>query len=170
MRGWMFVFMLFICVAGCTPRHGGATDLLPSVPNTNVVEGQTITQFIGKLADGATLIAGHPELVLVVDRVENTLVCYQNLGAAAVRAYSDQSSPLSAGMIAILDRSTVTNPANVFACLTSSGGAQMQQVQIQPCTKSYTLQKDNNEFYIAYVASTQEMCNAFCSKLEGCTK
>ena len=164
-RTWLLIVL--ITIAGCT--QGGATGLLPDIPNATVVEGQTITQFIGKLSDGAALITGNPELVLVIDRVENTLVCYQNIGAVAVRAYSDQTFPLSAGMVAIADRNAVTNPANAAACLAGRGQAQTPQLKIQPCTKSYTLQKDNDEFYIAYMATTQAMCDAFCSKLEGCT-
>jgi hypothetical protein len=40
---------------------------------------------------------------------------------------------------------------------------------LEPCAKSYTLKKDDNEFYVAFVATTPQMCETFCSKLEGCT-
>jgi hypothetical protein len=43
------------------------------------------------------------------------------------------------------------------------------QPEIEPCTASYTLAKDNNEFYIVYAGTTTEMCRTFCSNLEGCT-
>jgi hypothetical protein len=74
--------------------------------------------------------------------------------------------------VAIIDRKALTNPANFADCVlgTAQGVAPgAAQPTIQPCTKSYTLKKDDNEFYIAYIATTQDMCQAFCSKLEGCT-
>ena len=47
------VLSLLLIVAACTPTAGGASALLPDVPNTTVVAGQSISDFITKLADGA---------------------------------------------------------------------------------------------------------------------
>jgi hypothetical protein len=160
--------MLLVITAACTPTRGSATDMLPNVPNTKVVEGQSITQFISSLADGAALTAGNPELVLVIKRIESTLKCFQDNGAVGVRTYTDLTFPLSAGIVVIVDRNAVTNLANLTQCLTAQPDAAQAAPTLQPCSKSYTLPKDNNEFFIAYVASTQEMCQAFCSRLEGC--
>jgi len=162
------MIMVLLITSACTPTRGSATDMLPNVPNTKVVEGQSITQFISSLANGAALTAGNPELVLVVKRIENTLKCFQDNGAVGVRTYTDQTFPLSAGIVVIVDRNAVTNLANLTQCLAAPADAAQAAPTIQPCSKSYTLPKDNNEFFIAYVASTQEMCQAFCSRLEGC--
>ncbi len=164
--------MAAIALTACQTQKGSASDMLPDVPNTTVVEGQTITQFIAKLADGAALAAANPQLVPVVQRVEASLTCYQDLGAVALRTYTDQQFPLSAGIVALIDRKALTDPANFANCVLGSAqgsGAGAQRLTIQPCTKSYTLKKGDNEFYIAFVATTQEMCQAFCSRLEGCT-
>lgn len=161
-----------IALAACQAQRGSAKDMLPDVPDTTVVEGQTITQFLAKLADGAVLVAANPQLIPVVQRVEASLTCYQNLGAVALRTYTDKQFPLSAGIVAIVDRNALTNPVNFANCVLGSAqgdGVGSAAPTIQPCTKSYTLKKNDNEFHIAYLATTKEMCQAFCSRLEGCT-
>ena len=160
-----------VALTACQTQQGSAKSLLPDVPNTTVVEGQTITQFLAKAADGAALAAANPELIPVIQRVEASLMCYQNLDAIALRTYTDKTFPLSAGIIAVIDRKALTDPANFGNCVL--GRAQKTEASvptIDPCVKTYTLKKDNNEFYIAYMATTKEMCSAFCSKLEGCTE
>lgn len=166
---WLLLTTLIV-VAACTPTQGGATALLPDVPNTTVVEGQTISQFIGKLADGASLIAANPQLVGLIDRAQGAIDCLQQIGAVAVRTYTDKTFPLSAGVIGIVDRNAVTNLANLQQCVTTTSRPSAQAAPtIQPCAKTYTLKKNDNEFYITYLATTAEMCQAFCSRLEGCT-
>jgi len=161
-----------IALTACQTQKGSAGDMLPNVPDTTVVEGQTITQFLAKAADGAALATANPQLIPLVQRVEASLTCYQDLGAVALRTYTDKQFPLSAGIVAVVDRKALTDPANFANCVlgrAQGAAASAEQLTIQPCTKSYTLKKDDNEFYIAYIATTQEMCQAFCSRLEGCT-
>ena len=166
----LLVSALLLSVAACTPTAGGATALLPDVPNTTVVEGQSISDFIAKLADGAALATANPALITLIDKAQGTLACLQQTGAAAVRTYTDKTFPLSAGFVAIIDRNAITNPANWQQCLTGPANPSAQAVTLQPCATTYTLKKGDNEFYIAYVATTAEMCQAFCSRLEGCTQ
>jgi hypothetical protein len=160
-----------VALAACQAQRGSATNMLPNVPNTTVVEGQTITQFLAKVADGAALAAANPELIPLIQRVEASLTCYQDLGAVALRTYTDKDFALSAGIVAIIDRKALTDPVNFANCvLGRAQGAEAAAPTIEPCIKTYTLKKDDNEFYIAYMATTREMCSAFCSKLEGCTE
>jgi hypothetical protein len=168
---WL-LFVAVLLLSACQPKQGSAKDLLPDVPNTTVVEGQTMTQFLAKLADGAALAAANPELIPVIQRIETSASCYQNVGAVALRTYTDKTFPLNAGIVAIADRNAVTDPANFLNCVVkprSPQAAQAAQTALEPCAKTYTLKKDTNEFYIAYIASTPQLCEAFCSKLEGCT-
>ena len=160
-----------LVLAACQPQQGSAKDLLPTIPDTTVVEGETITQFLAKAADGAALTAANPELVPLIQRVETSLTCYQGLGAVALRTYTDKQFALSAGIVAIVDRNALTNPTNFANCVLGLAQARSatQTPTINPCVKTYTLQKDNNEFHIAYIATTQEMCQAICSHLQGCT-
>jgi len=167
-RYWLALSALLLLVSACTPTAGGATALLPDVPNTTVVEGQSISDFIAKLADGAALTMANPQLVSLIEKAQGTLSCLQQTGAVAVRTYTDKTFPLSAGFVAIIDRNAITNPANWQQCLTGPARPSAQAVTLQPCATTYTLKKNDNEFFIAYVATTAEMCQSFCSKLEGC--
>ena len=167
-RHLLAIGALLLMITACTPTAGGATALLPEVPNTTVVEGQSISDFIAKLADGAALTAASPQLIPLIEKAQSSLTCLQQIGAVAVRTYTDKTFPLSAGFVAIIDRNAVTNPANWQQCLTGKANATAQAVTLQPCATTFTLKKDNNEFYIAYVATTVEMCQALCSRLEGC--
>jgi hypothetical protein len=169
-RVWLSIVSLVLIATACTPTAGGAAALLPDVPNTTVVEGQSISDFIAKLADGAALTSANPQLILLIEKAEGTLACLQQTGAVAVRTYTDNAFPLSAGFIAIVDRNAITNLANWQQCLTGKSGPSAQSVTLQPCVTTYTLTKDGNEFYIAYAATTAEMCQAFCSRLAGCQK
>ena len=160
-----------ISLTACQTQRGSAREMLPDVPNTTVVEGETITQFLAKMTDSAALVAASPQLVPLIQRVEASLTCYQGLGAVALRTYTDQDFALSAGLVAIVDRKALTDPANFANCVLGLSRARSTEAAptINPCVKTYTLQKDNNEFHIAYIATTQEMCQAICSRLEGCT-
>ena len=151
----LLVSALLLIVAACTPTAGGATALLPDVPNTTVVEGQSISDFIAKLADGAALATANPALITLIDKAQGTLACLQQTGAAAVRTYTDKTFPLSAGFVAIIDRNAITNPANWQQCLTGPANPSAQAVTLQPCATTYTLKKGDNdllEFFDALVA------------------
>jgi len=143
-----------------------AAALLPNLPGYAVVEGETLTSFIGKLSGGAALLAGQPELAAAITAVDGVVGCYQQVGAARARVYSNQAAPLTAGAVAIADRNALADPANLFRCVAPNLLAQQQK--IQPCQAAYTLQRDGNEFYIIYVGTTLDMCRTFCARLEGC--
>jgi hypothetical protein len=169
---WFLVVMAGWLLVSCTGQQGDAKSLLPDIPNTNVVEGETITEFVGKLTDGAALVAASPQLIPVIQRVEASLTCYQDVGAVALRTYTDKTFPLSAGIIAVMDSKALKNPVNFANCVLGAArgdAAANAAPTIEPCVKTYTLTKSDNEFHIAYMATTKEMCEAFCSKLEGCT-
>lgn len=144
-----------------------AAALLPDLPGYAVVEGQTLTSFIGKLSGGAALLAGQPELAAAIAALDGVVGCYQQVGAARARVYSNQAAPLTAGAVAIADRNALADPVNLFRCVAPNVLAQQQK--IQPCKATYTLQRDGNEFYILYAGTTLDMCRTFCARLEGCT-
>ncbi len=169
---WLFSAVVILALVSCTGQRGNAQSLLPDIPNTTVVEGQTITQFVGKLTDGAALLAASPQLVPVIQRIEASATCYQDVGAVALRTYTDKTFPLSAGIIAVVDGKALKDPVNFANCVIgpTRSDASIETPTIEPCVKNYTVKKSDNEFYIAYIATTKEMCTAFCSKLEGCTQ
>lgn len=148
-----------------TPESPAAA-LLPDLPGYIVVEGETVTSFIGKLSGGAALLAGQPELAAAIAAVDGIVGCYQQVGAARARVYSNQAAPMTAGAVAVADRNALADPANLFRCVAPNLLAQQQK--IQPCRAAYTLPRDGNEFYIVYAGATLDMCRAFCARLEGC--
>jgi hypothetical protein len=171
------VLVIVTVVSGCELLPGAATPtveppavtMLPNLPGYTVVEGQTLTGYIGKLSGGTALLTGQPELAAMLTAVDAIICCYQQVGAVRARLYSNQASPLSAGTVAIADRKALLDPANLFKCIASNVGPRAQAVKIEPCKASYTLTRDGNEFYILYAGTTQEICQAFCRNLEGCT-
>ncbi len=179
----LVVVLALALVGGCTGAPGvtptrpaptatpvpPAAALLPSLPGYNQVEGQTLTAYIGTLSQGAAILAGQPELAATLGAVDRIVGCYQQVGAVRARLYSDQASPLSAGAIAIGDRKELLNPTNLFRCVVPNVAPNAQAPAIQPCTASYTLSRGGNDFYIIYAGTTTQVCQTFCSHLEGCT-
>ncbi len=146
-------------------------QMMPNLPGYKIIEGQSVQEYIATLAEGGTLLTGHPEMTALIDRVDGVFTCYQEAGAINTRIYSDESFALSSGAIAIADRNRLTDPQVLFRCV----GGQMVPFStsgpsVDPCSRSYTLPKDDNEFYIIYIGTTQEICQAFCENLEGCTR
>ena len=171
----LFVTLLLFITAGCSVLGGDdvattppAVAMMPELPGYNTIEGQTITGYLSTVSGGATLLAGQPELAAAITAIDSIISCYQDIGAVRARVYSDQEEPLSAGAVAIADRNALASPANLFRCVSLPMAAE-EAGGIQPCTASYTLERDDNAFYIIYAGTTTEICQAFCSELEGCT-
>jgi hypothetical protein len=180
MKGKLFllIFLLGALASACSivkPEVTGTpqvVQMMPDLPGYKVVEGQTLQGYIATLAEGGTLLSGHPELAALVESVDGVMTCYQEAGAVNTRIYSDEAFPLSSGAVAIADRNLMTSPRTLFRCF--GGGDRIMTFSegptLEPCSKSYTLPKDDNEFYIIYVGTTSEICQAFCENLEGCSK
>lgn len=166
--------LLGLTIAACDFNAPTGTppvvQLMPDLPGYSVVEGQAVQDYIIDLAEGGTLLSGHPELATLITKVDGVITCYQEVGAVNARIYSDESFPLSSGAIAIADRNRLTDPAIFFHCVGGKALPFSAQPTLNPCAHSYTLDKDNNEFYIIYVGTTSEICQTFCANLEGCTK
>lgn len=149
-----------------------AVEMLPTLDGYTIVEGQMLTDYISKLSGGAALLSGQPELTAMITAVDSIVKCYQEVGAARARIYSSQASPLSAGTVAIADRGALTDPVNFFKCVVPvvkpKIGIQSALPEIKPCSANYTLTKNGNEFYVIYAGTTEEICQIFCSRLEGC--
>ena len=122
--------------------------------------------------EGAALLTGQPQMAALIAGADEIISCYQELGAVQARVYSNKESPLSSGAVAIADRNALLDPRNLFTCVNPLGAADSSSAQsfdIKPCSATYTLSKDDNEFYIIYVGTTEEICHAFCADLESCT-
>jgi hypothetical protein len=145
--------------------------MLPDLPGYYVVEGEVLTDHITNLSEGAALLAAQPELAAAILVVDQIVSCYQDIGAAQLQLYSNEEMPLSAGAVAIADRNALTDPVNLFKCVAPVvfDSSRADAPQFELCTTSYTLSREDNEFYIVYAGTTEEICHAFCAQLEGCT-
>ena len=86
------------------PEENPAAELLPDLSGYNTVEGESLTDYISKLSEGAALLAGQPELALAIAAVDQVIGCYQEVGAVEARVYAVEDDPLSAGVVAVGDR------------------------------------------------------------------
>ena len=168
--------LVMISAVACSLFDGKPTgtpavvQLMPDLPGYQVIEGEAVQEYIVGLADGAALLTGNPQMVLLIQKVDSAIGCYQEAGAVSVRIYSDEDFALSSGAIAIADRNRLTDPATLFRCIGGRIVPFSAQPTLNPCTHSYTLERDDNEFFVVYVGTTQEICQAFCSELEGCSQ
>lgn len=166
------IILLLAVIVGCDGSGGSApnaANLLPDLAGYNTIEGQSFTEALTTLGVFATL-AGQPELGAPIAAVSSVATCYQDAGAVNARVYSEQGEPVNSGIVAIGDRNALLNPITFLQCVPGGKGeSSTQSVTIDGCSHSYTLERDGNEFYILYAGLTPEVCQTFCSNLEGCT-
>jgi hypothetical protein len=149
--------------------EAAAPELLPNLTGYRTVEGQSFTDALTTLGVMTTLL-GQPELGAPIATVSSVVGCYQEAGAVSARVYSKEAEPEHSGVVAIGDRDALLNPVTFLRCIPgSSSGLAPESATIEPCSHSYTLAKDDNEFYILYAGLTPQICQTFCENLEGCT-
>ena len=166
------VIIFLVALVGCDPPGSTTTlaaDLLPELSGYNTIEGQSFTDALTTLGAMASLV-GQPEFGAPITAIGGLMGCYQEAGAVSARVYSDQAEPRNSGVVAIGDRNALQNPLIFLRCV--SGPVEQlstESVTIKPCKYSYTLAREENEFYILYAGLTPDVCHAFCSNLEACT-
>lgn len=163
--------LLLLLLVSCELSGGGggsADDLLPELEGYNTIEGQSFTDALTSLGVMATL-AGQPEFGAPIAGISGIVGCYQEAGAVSARVYSDPNAPQNSGIVAIGDRNALLNPITFLQCVPDPGRRSTQSFTLEPCSYRYTLVRDDNEFFILYAGLTPEMCQTFCSNLEGCT-
>lgn len=170
MRRYSALVILFVSIlaVACQPSGPTATELMPDIPGYDVVEGQDLTDAISKVAGGAALLQGNLPGVGAVAAIDGIMDCYQEAGAVSGRIFTKSDSPLDSGVIVIVDRNRLTNPQTFLDCVRPEGPEMSAASAIQPCGDAYTLQRDNNEYYILYAGTQPEVCQTFCAALEGC--
>ncbi len=164
------VTLLLLVACDMLPGGGGgqAATLLPELDGYNTVEGQSFTDALTSLGVMATL-AGQPQLGAPIAGISTIVGCYQEAGAVTARVYSDPNAPQNSGIVAVGDRDALLNPVTFLQCVPDSNLRGPQSLTLEPCTHSYTLTREDNEFYILYAGLTTDMCHTFCTNLEGCT-
>ncbi|CAG0966797.1 MAG: hypothetical protein IAE83_04245 [Anaerolinea sp.] len=146
-----------------------AAKMMPALTGYNITDTQEIIDALSKAVAGAATAGGQIQVTGVVLAANEIAKCYQQAGAVQGRVYVNQENPLISGLTVIVNRNKLLDPATLLGCITPGGMRSMSPNSLQPCGFAYALPKDNNEFYIAFVATDESLCSALCSALEGCT-
>jgi hypothetical protein len=156
------------CDALQPAKDNSAANLMPNISGYTTVNTLDIQDTLSKVAGAATLLT-NPPFAAMVTAANEVSKCYQQAGAVEGRVYYGQADPSKVGAIVIINRNKVLDPALLLNCVGGQAGLS-GSLSVQPCSKTYTLKKDNNEFYIGYVATDPQVCQTFCSSLEGCVQ
>ncbi len=161
------------CGSGTAVRDEGAANLMPNLSGFSWQSTLDLQDAITKISGAASLAAAQPQITAAIVAASSLARCYQEAGAVEGRVYTRDADPLQAGLVIIINRNQLTNPDLLSACIfgQDTGPSIMaQSAAIQPCANVYSLPRDNNEFYIAYVATDPSVCAEFCSALQGCVQ
>ncbi len=164
------ILALAVVLSACglaVTKEPSAAALMPNLAGYQASDTTNIQDAITKIAGSGAVIGGQPELAALIAGVNGIVSCYQKAGGIEGRSYVNTSDVTRAGVIVIVNRNVMTDPTTFASCVLPSTG--FRAATIQPCGKAYTLNKDNNQFYIGYAATNPEVCQAFCSALQGCT-
>jgi hypothetical protein len=173
MRVASLIVILGLVVSACDglgqpARDDSAANLMPSPAGYTVVNTLDIQDTLAKLSGGAALAAASPQVTALIAAANAVAKCYQQAGAVEGRVMYKNAEPIKAGAIVIINRNKALDPATLVQCAGSVGPNVAGVAALKPCAKAFTLQKDNNEFYVAFVGSDTEVCTAMCSSIQGC--
>ena len=167
----LVAFTVAACSGLAPTKEPTAGNMMPNLADYNINDVQNIQDAIAKLTSAASLVSGQPEVTAAIAGLSSVVSCFQSAGAIQGRTYVNKSNPLYSGVVLIVNKNVLTDPQTWVNCTIPRRSAAVPQggIQLSPCAKTYTLNKDNNTFYVAYAATDQRVCSAFCSALEGCT-
>lgn len=168
----VFVLVAVTVISACgraATQEPSAASLMPNLPDYYVNDTVNIQDAISKVASLTSLGAAHPELAGLIAGINNLLTCYQNSGAIQGRTYVNKADVFKAGIVVVVNRNAVSDPTTFINCVVPPSARSLRPATLQPCAKAYTLNTANNQYYIGYAATDPEVCQAFCSALQGCT-
>lgn len=172
---WMarttLLLIVMLVITACNtgvPRDESAANLLPNLSGYTTENTLNITDALTKAGAGAALAGGQVQFAAAVGVIGNYVGCLQRAGAIEGRTYIQQGNPLKSGLIMIINRNKITDPQTLLGCAIPQAPDMLEPPEYGFCARVYTLSKNNNEFYIMYAASSPQVCQAFCSALEGC--
>jgi len=163
------IVMLVILACGNGGPQGAASpaqQLMPDIKGYDSAKTQSMQKYLADVAGGTAALSGRVEMAALIKGVDIISQCYQDNGAVDVRAYSNQQDPLVTGAIVIVDKKMIADPKLFLQCTVGSAG--LKASEVQPCSYTYPLQTNEGEFQIAYVGTTTQICNDFCTSLKGC--
>lgn len=179
MRKIALFLIVALLVAACqvVPTTGdtasdaaAAQNYLPNLAGFTATEANSITDALTKVGAGASAITGNLPMAGMIAKLDDTLRCYQQVGAVAARVYTEQNvagaltqgTMPRIGVVAVVNTTRIQR--NLFSCVLNTGiGAQSAQAAIQPCGGSGSFTVNNETLQYVYAASAPEVCAAFQS-------
>lgn len=147
-----------------------AQNYLPNLAGFTATEASSISEALTKVGAGASALTGNLPMAGLIAKLDDTLRCYQQVGAVAARVYTEQNVVGAVaegtipriGVVAVVNTTRVQR--NLFSCVLNTGiGAQAQAVTVQPCGGSGSFTVNNETLQYVYAATAPEVCAAFQS-------
>ncbi|NWG15073.1 MAG: hypothetical protein HXY41_00420 [Chloroflexi bacterium] len=172
------VILVLMAVAACqvVPGTGdsssdaaAAQKFLPNLSGYAATEASNIQDALTKVGAGASVLSGNLPLAAAIAKLDDTLRCYQNVGAVAVRVYTEQdivravtaASVPKIGVVGVVN--TTRLQRNLFSCVLNTGGgaqAQAQGATIEPCGGSGSFTANGENLQYVYAATAPDLCSA----------
>lgn len=179
MRNIVLLVILGLLLAACqvVPTSGdtasdtaAAQNYLPTLPGYMATEANSITDALTKVGAGASVLTGNLPMAGLIAKLDDTLRCYQQVGAVAARVYTEQDVVGAAsrgavpklGVLAVVNTTRVQR--NLFSCVLNTGvgaQAQAQAETIQPCGGSGSFTVNNESLQYVYAATAPDLCATF---------
>ncbi|MEQ8675692.1 MAG: hypothetical protein RLP44_18795 [Aggregatilineales bacterium] len=144
-----------------------AQSFFPDLAGYNRTDADSIIDAVTTTLGGASLVTGNPIAAVLIERADTMIECYQDVGAADARIYSQrinitEPSIPTAGVLTVVNQNRVVD--NFLHCLTQnplSGAFSAQSVQPEPCYGygTFNFNGDNVSFF--YVATDTPLCDQF---------
>lgn len=168
--GLIGTLIMAACNGGSPVKDTSAQNLLPNLPDYTTNSILDIQQVLSQTSSGASLLTGNAPLAGAIQVINGVTACYQKAGAIEGRTYINNADATKAGVVFVVNKTALTSPENFMQCVLPGVSARRSAVpELTPCLFSYTLDKNNTSFYLAFAATDNAVCQQFCSAMEGCT-
>ena len=171
-----FLLLIFsIVLVGCDSISGGSSNdsstdpeaaqqLLPAITTYQTYNADNVVDAITRAGGSAALVSGNIQLTALIAKIDQTIECYQRVGAVAANIYVQtdigrvlEGNIPSTGVVAVVNQTRIQdNFANCI--LGQSDEASAQNVQIEPCTGSGSFTYLGDQFTYIYAGTEPGFC------------
>lgn len=133
----------------------------------NVSSSDTVIDAVTTAFSGAALGVGNFAAVALIQKVDNMISCYQNVGAADAQIYTERLSidspdvPIG-GVLMVVNEDRIAN--NFLHCLTQVPGGDLfesQRATPEPCWGHGRFTFNGDQISYLFAATDQPLCDLF---------
>ncbi|HVO42801.1 MAG TPA: hypothetical protein VMT34_09265 [Aggregatilineales bacterium] len=149
---------------GPSPTKDTSTQsFLPNPAGYTIADVASIQDVITRIGQITSAGSGQLEITALVTALNGVTKCYQGAGALEARTYVNNTDPTQAGAVVVVNRNVLTDPSVLLNC--TLGRAPSIATTVQICTRKCTINANNNQYYVFYAATNQQVCSAFDQSL-----